>query len=100
MKGGASAPRNGIDERAARNSFRLATPECCHAARAAAIEKIAHCIVSDPFFYGRAGFCRPRAAGQPCAGGCGGAAIRRRAVVFAGKEARAARAHALAPAPA
>ncbi|WP_175950627.1 hypothetical protein [Burkholderia sp. BCC0405] len=62
MEGAAcSAPPGGIGGRTARHSFRLATPECCHAARAAAIEKFAHCAVSVRFLYDDA--CREAAAG-------------------------------------
>jgi hypothetical protein len=52
MEGAAcTAPPGGIGGRTARHSFRLATPACCHAARAAAIEKFAHCAVSVRFLY-------------------------------------------------
>ncbi|MCA8040185.1 MULTISPECIES: hypothetical protein [Burkholderia] len=50
------APPNGIGGRTARNSFRLATPACCHAARAAAIEKFAHGAVSVFLLYDGAVF--------------------------------------------
>ncbi|KAB0643422.1 hypothetical protein F7R23_34855 [Burkholderia diffusa] len=43
-------------------------PECCHAARAAAIEKIAHCVGSAPFLYGHVAFLAAREAGRRCAG--------------------------------
>ncbi|RQR75189.1 hypothetical protein DID97_28240 [Burkholderia sp. Bp8977] len=49
----------------------MATSACCHAARAAAIEKIAHCVVSDPFLYSGATFFAAREGGRPSAGRCG-----------------------------
>ncbi|VWB67900.1 hypothetical protein [Burkholderia lata] len=52
MEGAAcSALSGGIGGRTARHSFWLATPACCHAARAAAIENFAHCAVSVRFLY-------------------------------------------------
>ncbi|MBR8233412.1 MULTISPECIES: hypothetical protein [unclassified Burkholderia] len=55
MEGAAGSARpDGIGGRTARHSFGLTTPECCHAARAAAIEKFAHCAVSVRFLHGDA----------------------------------------------
>ncbi|RQZ32698.1 hypothetical protein DIE16_24720 [Burkholderia sp. Bp9090] len=67
----------------------MATSACCHAARAAAIEKIAHCVVSDPFLYSGATFFAAREGGRPSAGRCGSAETRCRRVRFSGKRAGA-----------
>ncbi|POZ85348.1 hypothetical protein C3743_01925 [Burkholderia contaminans] len=69
MEGAAcSAPPDGIGGRTARHSFRLATPACCHAARAAAIEKFAHGAVSVRFLYDGA-YRKARESRSPLAGG-------------------------------
>ncbi|MDN7486835.1 hypothetical protein QZM35_03920 [Burkholderia sp. AU45274] len=73
MEGAAcSAPPDGIGGRTARHSFGLATPACCHAARAAAIEKFAHGAVSVRFLYDDAVFADSRGAGSARACRSGG----------------------------
>ncbi|KAB0630978.1 hypothetical protein F7R21_33005 [Burkholderia latens] len=68
----------------------MATPACCHAARAAAIEKIAHCVVSDACLYRETGIGTVGPAGQPQAAPCRGAVSAR----AYGRFRRPTRAHA------